>query len=181
MPGHDASGDCGSEFGGFWWRIVSQQRLHAGFAGHAYMPANEAADGTTWRRPWGAFQICVTIQRQSIGAVFIFIIIIISTSDPTVTSGALSQMQSLLFNLTFCSSSYSTSHLSKLTKRRILLLLIYTSSLLCFTGFQFNLGSNLNLINRLQTHVWEATCKPNFTNLTTRSVTFVEVIWPAVA
>ena len=26
----------------------SRQRLHAG---HAYTPANEAADGTTWRRP----------------------------------------------------------------------------------------------------------------------------------
>ena len=59
----------------------SRQRLHdtpakAGFAGDdAYAPANEAADGATWRRPYGSWRICVTIQRQSITVVFIYIYI----------------------------------------------------------------------------------------------------------
>ena len=47
----------------------------ADFAGDAYTLANETADvyGTIWWRPYGAWRICVTIQRQSIAVVFIFI------------------------------------------------------------------------------------------------------------
>ena len=41
-------------------------------AGYAYTPANEAAEGTTWRNPYGA---SAPDARQSVKLVFIIIII----------------------------------------------------------------------------------------------------------
>ena len=44
-------------------------------AGYAYKPANEAADGTTWRNPYGA-----SAPKQSVSGVYVFNYLILQAS-----------------------------------------------------------------------------------------------------
>ena len=41
-------------------------KARAGFAGNAYMPANEMVNGTTWRRLYGAWPPEVDISRSGV-------------------------------------------------------------------------------------------------------------------